>query len=87
MCLVIFCKDLVELVIDMISICLCRLFSHLDSAVRHERSLQRFVCLKSDDFLKILCGFIDVSCAVSGQSGNDLCFTVKHASLCALLFL
>ena len=50
-CLMIFCKDFMQLFTRCISVCRAGLLSHLDSAVRHERSLERLVCLKTYNLL------------------------------------
>ena len=46
-------EDLVVLLVDLIAVGLSGLLSHSDTAVRHERALQRLVCLKSDDRLEV----------------------------------
>ena len=51
MCLMIFCKDFMQFFTRCISVCRTSLLSHLDSAVRHKCSLQRLVCLKTDNLL------------------------------------
>ena len=64
-----------------------RLFRHLDPAVRHERTLQRLVCLEAHNLLQILHLFIDVSRAVCRQAGYNLCLHIENAAFGALFLL
>ena len=86
-CLMIFCKDFMQFFTRCVSVCRTSLLSHLDSAVRHERSLERFVCLETHHLLQIFHLFIDISRTICCQAGNDLCLHVQNAALGTLLFL
>ena len=68
MCLAVLIEDLVVLLVDLIAVGLSGLLSHSDTAVRHERALQRLVCLKSDDRLEVLHAFVYISRAIRGQA-------------------
>ncbi len=66
------------------------LLSHLDSAVWHESSFQRLICLQSDDLLQVFQLIFNICCIVSCKAGNDLCLLIENAVvvvLCLLQFL
>ena len=66
-CFMIFCKDFMQFFTRSISVSCARLLCHLDSAIRHECSLKRFICLKSYNLLQIFHIFIDISRTVCCQ--------------------
>src|SRR5699024_7837923 len=86
-CFMIFGKDLMQLRAWSISVSGTSLLCHLDSAVRHERSFQRLVCLQSDNLLQIFHLFIDISRTVCCQAGNNFCLHIQNAAFSALFFL
>ena len=83
----IFCKNLVKLFARLITISCTSLLSHLNSTIWHKSSLQRFVCLKTNDLLKIFCLFANVSRSICCKSGYYFCLHIKNAAFCTLLFL
>ena len=85
--LVIFGKDLVELVIDVVAVGFGGFFRHLDAAIGHEGALQGLVRLEADDLFQILEGRINIAGSVGGESGNNFRFAVEDAAFGAFLFL
>ena len=86
-CFMIFCKDLMKFFAWLITVSCTSLLSHLNSTVWHKSSLQRFVCLKTNNLLKILCLFTDVSWAICCKTRYYFSFHIKNAALCTLFFL
>ena len=87
MSLMIFCKDLMQLLAWLISVCCTSLLSHLDSTIRHECSLQRFICLKTNDLLQIFHALIYISRTISRKTGNNFCLHVKNSAFSSFFFL
>ena len=87
MCFMIFCKDLFQSFIRLITVSCTSLYCHVDTTVRHKRSLKRFVCLKSDNFLQVFHALVDISRAVCCKTGYNFCLHVKNAAFCTFLFL
>ena len=83
----IFCKHIVDLRIYLVAVHFACLLSHFDSAVWHKCTLQRLVCLKSYNLLKILQVFRNISWSVCGQACDNLCLHVKHTIVGTLCFL
>ena len=86
-CFMIFGEDLMQFRARSISVSRTCLLSHLDTAVRHKRSLQRLVCLKSDDLLQVFHIFIDIARSVCSQSGYNFCLHIQNAAFRTFLFL
>ena len=61
-------EDFVELLRWLIAICCTSLLRHLDTTVRHEGTLQRFISLKTYHFLQILGTLTNIGSTVSCQS-------------------
>ena len=80
-------EDIFDLVAYVISVSLACLLCHLDSAVWHESTFQRFVCLKTYNLLKVFQLLIDISRTVCCDSCYYLCLHIKNAALGTLLFL
>ena len=80
-------ENIFKLVTYLISVCLTCLNSHLDSTVRHECSLQRFVCLQTNNCFKIFEIFVDVSWAICCQRCNYLCLHIKNSAFGTFFFL
>ena len=87
MCFMIFCEDLMQFLAWLVSVCCTSLLCHLDSTVRHECSLQRFVCLQTNNLLKVFHALIDISWAVCCQTGNNFCLHVENSALSSFFFL
>ena len=87
MCFVIFCKNLMQFFTWLIPISCTSLFCHLNTTIRHESSLKRFISLKADNFFKILQLFTDISRAISSKTGNNLCLHIKYAAFCTFFLL
>ena len=86
-CLVIFCEDLVQLRIGGVAVSCASLFSHLDTAVGHESSLEGLISLKTNDLLKILHLRINVAGLVRSDAGYDVGIHIENTALSALLLL
>ena len=84
---VIFCKNLMKFFAWLIAVCCTSLLRHIDSAVRHECTFQRLICLKSYNCLQLLHAFINISRAIRGKPGNNFCFHIKNTAFCALFLL
>ena len=87
MCFMIFCEDFMQFLTRCISVCCAGFLSHLYSTVRHECSLQRFVCLQTNDCFQIFHAFIDISRAICCDTGNYFCFHIQNAAFCTFFFL
>ena len=73
--------------IRFVAVHLTGFLCHLDTAVRHESTFERFVCLKADYLFKILKALIDVGRAVCCDGSDNVCFHIQYAALCPLFFL
>ena len=80
-------ENIFDLVTYVIAIGFACLFCHFNSAVWHKSTFQRFVCLKTNNLLQILCLLINISRSVSSQRSNNLCLHIQDTALCTLLFL
>jgi len=87
MCFVVFCKDFFQSFARLITVSCTSFYSHVDTAVRHKRSFQRFVCLKSDNLLQIFHAVINISGTICCQSGNNFCLHIQHSAFCTFFFL
>ena len=85
--LVILGKNFNQFRVYFISVIFAGLHCHLDSTVGHERSLQRLVCLQSDNLLQVLHGLVNVSGAVCGKGGHHFSLHIQDAALGSLFLL
>ena len=85
--LMILIENLIILVIDMIAIILSSLLGHLDAAIRHERTLQRLVCLQANNLLKILQLLINIARPICRQARHNLGLTIQHTAPFTLFLL
>jgi len=86
-CLVIICKDLVEVLVWLVSVHLECFLSHLDTTIRHKCSLKWLVCLKTYDLLKILCLWINVTRTICCNAGYNICVLLQYTTVVSLCLL
>ena len=87
MCFMIFCKDFMKLRTWFISIHFTGFFSHFNSAVWHECTFQRLVCLQTDNLLQIFHAVIDISSSVCSDACYNISLHIKNAAFCSFFFL
>ena len=85
--LAIFCEDLMKLFRRLIAVGGTCLFSHVDTAIRHESSLQRLIGLQAYDLLQVLHALVNITGSIGCHTGNNIRLHVEHTALGALLFL
>ena len=82
-CLSVNSEELNDLRVYLITVIGASLHSHADTAVRHQSSLERSVCLETNDLLEI---FVQITCCVRGKGGNDLGVHIQNTA-CFSFFL
>ncbi len=87
MSLVVLGENFVKFRIRLISIHLAGFFCHLDSAVRHECSLQRLVRLKTNNLFEILHGLINISGTICIYVRYNLGLHIENALMCTFFLL
>ena len=80
-------EDIFDLVTYVISVSLACLLCHLDSAVWHESTFQRFVCLKTYNLLEIFKLLVDISRTICCNACNYFCLHIENAAFGTLFFL
>ena len=85
--LVILGKNLMESCTWLIAIVGAGLLSHLDTAIRHESSLQRLVSLKTNNLLQILQALVNITWSMGGKTGYYISIHVQNAIVLTLLLL
>ena len=85
--LAVFCEDFVQLLRRLVAVRCAGLLSHLDAAIGHEGTLQRFVGLQTDDALQILCLWVNVTGTVGGHRTDDFRLHIQHAAFGTLCLL
>ena len=80
-------ENIFDLVAYMVSVSLTCLLCHFNSAVWHESTFQRLVCLKTNNLLQVFELLIDISRTVCCNSCYYLCLHIKNAAFSTLLFL
>ncbi len=80
-------ENIFDLVAYMVSVSLTCLLCHFNSAVWHESTFQRFVCLKTYNLLQVFEFLIDISRTVCCNSCYYLCLHIKNAAFSTLFFL
>ena len=84
---VIFGEDLHQHGIGLIPGLTAAFDGHLDAAVGHEGPLEGLVGLQAHDLLQVLEVLADISGAVAGDGGHNMCIHVQHAALGAFFLL
>ena len=80
-------KDFVQLLRGLVAVGGTCLFSHLDTTVGHECTLQWFVGLQSYNGFQVLCLLTDVGSRISSHRTDHLCLHVENTTLGTLLLL
>ena len=81
------CKDLLQFRIDLISVSLCCLNCHTDTAIRHKCTFQWFICLQTYDLLQFLHVLADVTGTICSKTRNDFCLTFQNATFFTFFLL
>ena len=85
--LVILGKNLMESCTWLIAIVGAGLLSHLDTAIRHESSLQRLVSLETNNLLQILQALVYIAWSMGGKAGYYISIHIQNAIVLTLLLL
>ena len=80
-------ENIFNLVTYFISVSFTSLLCHFDTAVWHESTFQRFICLKTNNFFKVFCFFINISGTICCQRCNYLCLHIKNSAFSTFFFL
>ena len=80
-------ENIFDLVTYFISVSFTSLLCHFNTAVWHESTFQRFICLKTNNFFKVFCFFINISGTICCQRCNHLCLHIKNSAFGTFFFL
>ena len=86
-CFGVFVENFVQLLRRGVAVSGTSLFGHLDAAIGHKGSFQRFVGLQAHHFFQILGLLVDIARTVGGKSRHHLGLHIKHTAFGTLLLL